>query len=107
MLSREEIITLLRQNYPYLAAEYGLKIIGLFGSHAVGNLREKNEIDLVVGFARPIGFRLVELPEYSESIGPEHRLVDPRRYPGHSNTLGCGRYRREHRLCLSGRTKSS
>lgn len=78
MSSREEIITLLRRNYSYLAAQYGVKRIGLFGSHAEGNSREESDFDLVVDFARPIGFRFVELAEYLENLlGRKIDLLTP------------------------------
>ena len=32
MLAKEQIVKLLRENYPYLAAEYGVKKVGIFGS---------------------------------------------------------------------------
>ncbi|WP_448383307.1 nucleotidyltransferase family protein [Desulfosoma sp.] len=68
MLSREEIIALLRKNYSYLAAEYGVKRIGLFGSYAEGHPGEESDIDLVVEFERSIGFRFIELAEFLEHL---------------------------------------
>lgn len=68
ILSREEVVALLRKNYPYLAAEYGVRRIGLFGSYAQGQPDEESDIDLVVEFERPIGFRWVELAEYLEHL---------------------------------------
>ncbi len=68
MLSRAEVITLLRRSYPHLVAEYGVKRIGLFGSYAQGQPDEESDIDLVVELGRPIGFRWVELAEYLEHL---------------------------------------
>lgn len=62
------MIALLRQQYSYLAAEYGVKRIGLFGSYAQGEPDEASDVDLVVEFERPIGFRFVELAEYLENL---------------------------------------
>lgn len=67
-MNREKIIALLRENYPYLAAEYGVKRVGLFGSPIQGQPGEESDIDLIVEFARPIGFRFVELAEYLERL---------------------------------------
>jgi predicted nucleotidyltransferase len=67
-MNREEVIKLLRQHYPYLAAHYGVKRIGLFGSFAQGGPGETGDSDLVVESERPIGFRLVELVEYLENL---------------------------------------
>lgn len=68
MLSREYVITLLRENYPYLAAEYGVKRIGLFGSYAKDQAGSTSDIDLVVEFEQPIGLKFVELAEYLEHL---------------------------------------
>ena len=68
MLTREKITAILREKYPYLASEYGVKRIGLFGSYARDTSTETSDIDIVVEFARPIGFRFVELTEYLESL---------------------------------------
>ena len=68
MLTRDNILELLRVKSPYLAAEYGIKRIGLFGSYARGLADEASDIDVVVEFERPIGFRFVEFAEYLESL---------------------------------------
>lgn len=68
MLTRDQIMELLRQNQPYLSAEYGVRRIGLFGSYAKGQPDEASDIDIVVEFERPIGFRFVELAEYLEHL---------------------------------------
>ncbi len=77
-MDREEIIATLRQHFAYLAAEYGIKRIGLFGSYAQGEPGEASDIDLIVEFERPIGFRFVELAEYLENIlGRQVDLLTP------------------------------
>jgi predicted nucleotidyltransferase len=68
MMSREEIIALLRAEYPYLVSEYGVKRIGLFGSFAKGSPSETSDVDVVVEFERPIGLRFVELAEHLERL---------------------------------------
>jgi hypothetical protein len=68
MLTKEEITQVLRENYPYLASEYGVKRIGLFGSYAKDVPTEVSDIDIVVEFDRPIGFRFAEFAEYLESL---------------------------------------
>ena len=68
MLSKEKVTNILREKYPYLASEYGVKRIGLFGSYAQGVPNEASDIDIVVEFERPIGFRFIELTEYLESV---------------------------------------
>ena len=53
---------------PCLASEYGVKRIGLFGSYARDASTEKSDIDLVVEFSHPIGFRFVEFADYLEGL---------------------------------------
>ena len=68
MLKKEQITDILRKQYPYLAAEYGVKRIGLFGSYAKGVPQEQSDIDLVVEFDSPIGLKFVEFTEYLEHL---------------------------------------
>lgn len=68
MVTREQITQILRETYPYLASEYGVGRIGLFGSFAAGEPTEKSDVDLIVEFDRPIGFRFVEFTEYLEQL---------------------------------------
>jgi predicted nucleotidyltransferase len=67
-MSNEKIAELLREKYPHLASEYGVKRIGLFGSCAKGTPSETSDVDVVVEFAHPIGLRFVEFAEYLESL---------------------------------------
>ncbi len=68
MLTRETLAELLRKEYAYLASEYGVKRIGFFGSYAGGTPTETSDVDLVVEFDRPIGFRFVEFTEHLEHL---------------------------------------
>lgn len=68
MLSKEQVKELLREKHPYLAAEYGVKWIGIFSSYAKGVPSETSDVDIIVEFERPIGFKFVELVEYLERL---------------------------------------
>jgi predicted nucleotidyltransferase len=68
MLTREKIIELLQANHLFLAREFGVSKMGLFGSFAKGQSDETSDIDIVVEFDRPIGFRFVDLVEYLENL---------------------------------------
>lgn len=68
MSTQEAITILLRNAYPHLATEYGVKRIGLFGSYAKDISSEASDIDLIVEFERPLGFRFIELSEYLEQL---------------------------------------
>jgi predicted nucleotidyltransferase len=71
-MTKETVVEVLREEYPYLASEYGVKRLGVFGSHAKGLANEASDVDLVVEFERPIGFRFVEFAEYLESVLGKH-----------------------------------
>jgi len=78
MISKEVIVRRLSENYPHLASEYGVKRIGLFGSFAKGEPDESSDVDLLVEFERPIGFKFVELAEYLETLlGSKVDLLTP------------------------------
>src|SRR3972149_4731077 len=68
MLTKEEIIAILKKELPYLRAIFGVKRIGLFGSLAKGIQREDRDVDLVVEFEKPIGLKFVELSDYIERV---------------------------------------
>jgi|SRR3989304_3522113 len=68
MLTREKIVKVLQENHPYLAAEFGVSKIGLFGSYAKGQAADASDIDLIVEFERPIGFRFVDFVDYLENL---------------------------------------
>jgi len=68
MLTRERVVNLLREQSAYLASEFGIRKMGLFGSFAKGHPGEQSDIDIVVEFERPIGLRFIELVEYLETL---------------------------------------
>lgn len=68
MLTRERVVDLLREQSAYLASEFGIRKMGLFGSFAKGHPGEQSDIDIVVEFERPIGLRFIELVEYLETL---------------------------------------
>jgi hypothetical protein len=68
MNTREQITKSLQENREYLRTEFGVEKIGLFGSYGKGTADSRSDIDLVIEFARPIGFRFVTLAEYLEKM---------------------------------------
>ena len=68
MLTRKKVLDVLQAEMRFLAAEFGVSKIGLFGSFAKGQPVETSDIDIVVEFERPIGFRFIELGEYLENL---------------------------------------
>ena len=68
MLTTQHVIDMLRQQLPYLATEYGVTRLGLFGSYAKGMPHEHSDIDLVAEFETPPGLRFVEFTDYLEQL---------------------------------------
>jgi predicted nucleotidyltransferase len=67
-VTKDQILALLKQNLAYLSTEYGVKRIGVFGSYTRGRPTDESDVDIVVEFERPIGFRFVEFAEYLERL---------------------------------------
>lgn len=68
-LNKERITEILLDNYGYLASEYGVKRIGLFRSYAKEtSIQPTSDVDIVVEFDRPIGFKFMELADFLEGI---------------------------------------
>jgi hypothetical protein len=58
----------IREKYPYLMREYGVRKIGVFGSVARQMDGNDSDIDIVVEFSGPIGLKFVEFAEYLETL---------------------------------------
>ncbi len=68
MMTKETIQERLRANFPHLAQEYGVERIGLFGSFASGTASDDSDVDVVVEFQQPLGFRFMDLVEELEQL---------------------------------------
>ena len=67
-LTTEKITSILSEKSEYLAETYGVKRIGLFGSYAKGTQTEASDIDIIVEFDTPLGFKFMEFADYLEDI---------------------------------------
>lgn len=68
MISKNDIITKLREIKPVLQRDYAVKEIGLFGSFSDDSYDENSDIDLIVELERPIGWKFFSLEIYLEKI---------------------------------------
>lgn len=76
--STEHIKNIIRKEYPYLKSHFGIKRIGLFGSFSTNTAKENSDIDLIVEFNVPIGFKFMTLAEYLEKkLGRKVDLLTP------------------------------
>ncbi|CAK8712906.1 hypothetical protein GMJAKD_02170 [Candidatus Electrothrix aarhusensis] len=78
MLTKEKISAILKEKYPYLHSEYGVKRLGLFGSYAKGEQTEASDVDIVAEFEKPIGLKFIEFAEYIEKVlGKKADILTP------------------------------
>ena len=68
MKTREEIVEALRQAWPQLARDFGVRRIALFGSYARGDQREDSDVDVLVEVDPSIGLRFVDLADQIEAL---------------------------------------
>lgn len=67
-MDKETIIKKIKQQYPYLMAEYGVKRIGLFGSYSKNEQTKNSDIDIIAEFEKPICLKFIEFTEYLEKV---------------------------------------
>jgi len=68
METKSEIVSKLKEIKPFLYKEYSVKQIGLFGSFADETNNEGSDIDILVEFEKPIGWRYFTLELYLEQL---------------------------------------
>ncbi len=68
MITKNDILNRLKDLKPILYRDYSVKQIGLFGSFADDSYTDDSDIDLLVEFERPIGWKYFSLEIYLENI---------------------------------------
>ncbi|EKF53877.1 putative nucleotidyltransferase [Galbibacter marinus] len=68
MITAEDILDKLRVLGPILTKEYAVKRVGLFGSFSDGINTDSSDIDLLVEFEGPIGWKFFSLEIFLETI---------------------------------------
>lgn len=79
MKTKNDILSLIKEEIPYIKKRYYVKNIGLFGSFSRGEQTKASDIDMLVEFEKPVGFFLfIELEEYlSQKLRIKVDLVTP------------------------------
>lgn len=76
METKEQILTNLRQIKAYLNIEYAVNTIGLFGSFADDTQSANSDVDILISFSKPIGWKMYALENFiSKNIGRKIDLV--------------------------------
>ena len=68
MLTKEYILSKLAELKPTLYEDYSVKELGLFGSFSDETFSDDSDIDLLVEFEKPIGWKYFSLEIYLEDI---------------------------------------
>lgn len=72
----QEILKTLRANMPMLQAEYGVASIAVIGPYAKGDDYEAGQLDLMIGFERPLGLKFFSMDrELSDLLGVKVHVV--------------------------------
>lgn len=75
-LTPSDIEVRLKNLLPFLVNEYRVKRIGYFGSYATGMQDEESDIDILVEFSQPCGWKFFTLEKLLEDqLGKEVDLV--------------------------------
>ncbi len=57
MIVKNDIIEKLAELKPFLRKEFAVKQIGLFGSYSNNTFTDSSDIDLLVDFEKPVGWK--------------------------------------------------
>lgn len=75
-LTQSDIEVKLNNLLPFLVNEYGVKRIGYFGSYVTGMQDDDSDIDILVEFSQPCGWKFFTLEKLLEDqLGKEVDLV--------------------------------
>jgi len=66
MITKETILSRLRELKPALYKDFAVKEIGLFGSFSDNTNTEESDIDIIVELEKPIGWKFFTLELYLE-----------------------------------------
>jgi len=79
MKSKEGIKQKLKSLKPILKEKFKVKEIGIFGSYVRGEESEESDIDILVEFYEPVGWKFFDLKEFlEETLNKEVDLVTVR-----------------------------
>ena len=68
MITKNEILSMLKDLKPTLYKDFAVREIGLFGSFSDNTSTESSDIDILVELERPIGWKFFSLEIYLEKI---------------------------------------
>lgn len=66
MLTKKEVFGKLKELKPLLQKDYAVKNIGVFGSFTDETFTEQSDIDILVEFSKPVGWKFFTLELFLE-----------------------------------------
>ena len=78
LLTRQELIRILKEEQLFLKSHFGVKKMAIFGSFAKGTQTVRSDIDMIVSFQRPDIDHFLGLIDYLEKkFGREVEILTP------------------------------
>ena len=68
MLTRENIIAILKKESGRLKTEFGVRKIAIFGSFAGNTQTDTSDVDIMIELERPLGFKFFDLADHLEKL---------------------------------------
>ncbi|MBI4548366.1 MAG: nucleotidyltransferase family protein [Ignavibacteriae bacterium] len=68
MKSLKHIKTILQQHKAELEEKFKVESIAVFGSYVRGEQTEGSDVDILVKFHEPVGFKFIHLADYLEGL---------------------------------------
>jgi len=68
MMTLQQIQSSLQKHKPILQQQFNVQDIGIFGSYSVAQASDHSDIDVLVNFSQPIGWKIVDLQNYLEDV---------------------------------------
>ena len=76
MLTKKDVIEILKREQSFLKKNFGVKKMAIFGSFAKGIENENSDVDIFVEFNKPLGFKFFQMTDYlEEKLGRKTDIV--------------------------------
>jgi len=89
--TKDDVIKIIKNEFPYLHKKYGITKIAIFGSFAKGSAKRMSDVDILVKLGKPLGLEFVGLADYLEKV--LGRKVDIATFDCWKRSLDNPRYR--------------
>jgi len=78
LLTRQELIKILKEEQPFLKSRFGVKKMAIFGSFAKDQATAKSDVDIFVKFSRSVGLDFFTFVDYLEKkLGRKTDVLTP------------------------------